>query len=261
MAVGRCGAGFRLYGAVRVLGYVGAGRVEISFFLNDVGWSEYECGAGLCRLKGIFRETLVWAFEFQVSRTYYPRREISVIWIEEGDLKLSELWTFLSVIWIVDFSIGYLDRREISVIWIVDFSIVPLSVVPGKPAKDPFFLEPPKPNFSEAMASCPKEDIPNFKELLQEENFYLTTECSIKDIFFSQGYASRGYIAVAIDSRYHGERATSITTYRDVSILLYAYVYIQLAYTEKNFPLWPLMQQWAVQNFDVVLNHVMDLVN
>ncbi|KAM3218502.1 hypothetical protein P3L10_023032 [Capsicum annuum] len=53
---------------------------------------------------------------------------------------------------------------------------VPLSVVPGKPAKDPFFLEPPKPNFSEAMASCPKEDIPNFKELLQEENFYLTTE-------------------------------------------------------------------------------------
>ncbi|KAF3640225.1 hypothetical protein FXO37_23620 [Capsicum annuum] len=125
---------------------------------------------------GIFRETLVWAFEFEVSRTCYPRREISVIWIEEGDLKLSGLWTFLSVIWIVDFSIGYLDRREISVIWIVDFSIVPLSVVPGKPAKDPFFLEPPKPNFSEAMASCPKEDIPNFKELLQEENFYLTTE-------------------------------------------------------------------------------------
>ncbi|KAF3627399.1 hypothetical protein FXO38_28795 [Capsicum annuum] len=125
---------------------------------------------------GIFRETLVWAFEFEVSRTCYPRREISVIWIEEGDLTLSGLWTFLSVIWIVDFSIGYLDRREISVIWIVDFSIVPLSVVPGKPAKDPFFLEPPKPNFSEAMASCPKEDIPNFKELLQEENFYLTTE-------------------------------------------------------------------------------------
>lgn len=43
---------------------------------------------------------------------------------------------------------------------------------------------------------------------------------SIKDDFFFQGYASRGYIAVAIDSRYHGERATSITTYRDVSILL-----------------------------------------
>ncbi|KAF3640222.1 putative L-gulonolactone oxidase-like [Capsicum annuum] len=196
-------------------------------------------------------------------------------------------------------------------------SSVPLSVVPGKPVKDPFFQESPKPIFSEAMASCPKEDIPNFKELLQEENFYLTTEeggqgllpvlvmsvkesdkkkrptivflhsthkckewlrpllevtfvvlleffefslqCSFKDIFFSQGYASRGYIAVAIDSRYHGERATSITTYRDVSILLYAYVYIQLAYTEKNFPLWPLMQLWAVENFDVVLNHVMDL--
>ncbi|PHT74412.1 hypothetical protein T459_21689 [Capsicum annuum] len=33
-----------------------------------------------------------------------------------------------------------------------------------------------------------------------------------------EGYASRGYIAVAIDSRYHGERATSITTYRDALV-------------------------------------------
>ncbi|XP_006365182.1 putative hydrolase YtaP isoform X2 [Solanum tuberosum] len=98
------------------------------------------------------------------------------------------------------------------------------------------------------MASCPKEDIPNFKELLQEENFYLTTEeggqgllpvlvLRMKEsekkrrptiVFLHstnkckewlrpllEGYASRGYIAVAIDSRYHGERATSITTYRD----------------------------------------------
>ncbi|PHT40616.1 hypothetical protein CQW23_19470 [Capsicum baccatum] len=128
---------------------------------------------------------------------------------------------------------------------------VPLSVAPGKPAKNPFFLEPPMPNFSEAMASCPKEDIPNFKELLQEENFYLTTEegrqgllpvlvLSVKEsekkkrptiVFLHsthkckewlrpllEGYASRGYIAVAIDSRYHGERATSITTYRDALV-------------------------------------------
>ena len=28
----------------------------------------------------------------------------------------------------------------------------------------------------QAMESCPKKDIPNFKELLKEENFYLTTE-------------------------------------------------------------------------------------
>ena len=34
--------------------------------------------------------------------------------------------------------------------------------------------------------------------------------------FIFQAYASRGYIAVAIDSRYHGERASSLTTYRDV---------------------------------------------
>ncbi|KAF3627393.1 putative peroxisomal fatty acid beta-oxidation multifunctional protein AIM1-like isoform X1, partial [Capsicum annuum] len=32
-----------------------------------------------------------------------------------------------------------------------------------------------------------------------------------------EGYASRGYIIVAIDSRYHGERATSIT-YRDALV-------------------------------------------
>ncbi|KAF9604353.1 hypothetical protein IFM89_006360 [Coptis chinensis] len=31
-----------------------------------------------------------------------------------------------------------------------------------------------------------------------------------------KAYASRGYIAIAIDSRYHGERAAHITTYRDV---------------------------------------------
>ncbi|XP_060213798.1 uncharacterized protein LOC132640981 isoform X3 [Lycium barbarum] len=33
-----------------------------------------------------------------------------------------------------------------------------------------------------------------------------------------EAYASRGYIAVAIDSRYHGERATNMTTYRDALI-------------------------------------------
>lgn len=39
-----------------------------------------------------------------------------------------------------------------------------------------------------------------------------------------QAYASRGYIAIAIDSRYHGERASSNTTYRDVSIR-YCYLF------------------------------------
>lgn len=38
--------------------------------------------------------------------------------------------------------------------------------------------------------------------------------------FLFQAYASRGYVAIAIDSRYHGERATNITTYRDVCILM-----------------------------------------
>ncbi|KAL3337644.1 hypothetical protein AABB24_029993 [Solanum stoloniferum] len=101
------------------------------------------------------------------------------------------------------------------------------------------------------MASCLKEDIPNMKELLQEQNFYLTTEegeqgrlpvlvLSMKEtnkkkrpaiVFLHstnkckewlrpllQAYASRGYIAVAIDSRYHGECATNMTTYCDALI-------------------------------------------
>ncbi|KAG5562577.1 hypothetical protein RHGRI_005340 [Rhododendron griersonianum] len=85
---------------------------------------------------------------------------------------------------------------------------VPLSVELGHPVLDPMYQETRHPKFSEAMESCPKEDIPNLKDL-KEENLYLRTEA----------YASRGYVAVAIDSRYHGERASSMTTYRDV--LLY----------------------------------------
>ncbi|CAH9076549.1 unnamed protein product [Cuscuta europaea] len=128
---------------------------------------------------------------------------------------------------------------------------VPLSVIPGKPVSDPLYQQTPKPVFSEAMASCPKEDVPNFKELLQEENFYLTTEegdqgklpvliLSMKEmnqtrrpaiVFLHstskckewlrpllEAYASRGYIAIAIDSRYHGERASSMTTYQDALV-------------------------------------------
>ncbi|KAK6140935.1 hypothetical protein DH2020_025328 [Rehmannia glutinosa] len=102
-----------------------------------------------------------------------------------------------------------------------------------------------------AMESCPKKEIPNFKELLQEENFYLTTEAGEQGrlpvlllklkansqkrrpavVFLHsthkckewlrpllEAYASRDYIAIAIDSRYHGERARNLTTYRDALV-------------------------------------------
>ncbi|XAR70884.1 hypothetical protein NMG60_11027921 [Bertholletia excelsa] len=127
---------------------------------------------------------------------------------------------------------------------------VPLSMKPGKPVLDPLFQETPRPNFSEAMSSCPKADIPNLKDLLKEENFYLITESgeqgclpvlilSMKSncqrrpavVFLHstnkckewlrpllEAYASRGYVAVAIDSRYHGERASTKTTYRDALV-------------------------------------------
>ncbi|GMP94835.1 hypothetical protein CsSME_00044127 [Camellia sinensis var. sinensis] len=101
------------------------------------------------------------------------------------------------------------------------------------------------------MESCPKADIPNLKDLLKEENVYLITEAgeqgrlpvlilSINEsnhqrkpavVFLHsthkckewlrpllEAYASRGYIAVSIDSRYHGERASSMTTYRDALV-------------------------------------------
>ncbi|XP_052210802.1 uncharacterized protein LOC127813721 [Diospyros lotus] len=128
---------------------------------------------------------------------------------------------------------------------------VPLSVEPGKPVADPMYQESPRPTFSEAMESCVKADIPNLKDLLKEENFYLITESgdqgrlpvlviSMKEsnhkrrpaiVFLHsthkckewlrpllEAYASRGYVAIAIDSRYHGERASSKTTYRDALV-------------------------------------------
>ncbi|KAL6985412.1 hypothetical protein U1Q18_018787 [Sarracenia purpurea var. burkii] len=130
-------------------------------------------------------------------------------------------------------------------------SEVPLTVKHGKPVADPLYQETPRPTFSEAMESCPKANIPNLKDLLKEENFYLITESedqgrlpvlilSLKEsnqqrrpavVFLHstnkckewlrpllEAYASRGYVAVAIDSRYHGERASNKTTYQDALV-------------------------------------------
>ncbi|CAN0907122.1 hypothetical protein LINGRAHAP2_LOCUS24631 [Linum grandiflorum] len=130
---------------------------------------------------------------------------------------------------------------------------VPLSVEKAKPVTDPLFQEPNPPAFSEAMESCPKEDIPNLKDLLKEENLYVITEggeqgrmplliLTLKGgsgdedkkpavVFLHstnknkewlrpllEAYASRGYVSIAIDSRYHGERAHSKTTYTDALV-------------------------------------------
>ncbi|RZC15629.1 hypothetical protein D0Y65_009120 [Glycine soja] len=104
----------------------------------------------------------------------------------------------------------------------------------------------------EIMESCPKADIENLEDLLEEENLYLNTEegeqgrlpllvLKLKEsdkqrkrpavVFLHstnkykeavrpllKAYASRGYIAISVDSRYHGERATSATAYRDALI-------------------------------------------
>ncbi|XP_071722360.1 uncharacterized protein [Rutidosis leptorrhynchoides] len=128
---------------------------------------------------------------------------------------------------------------------------VPLDIQPAKPVKEPLYQGTPPPKHSEAMESCPKVNIANFKEHLIEENLYLTTEegeqgrlpvliLSMKEsvntkrpavVFLHstnkckewvrpllEAYASRGYITVAIDSRYHGERAKNRTTYEDALV-------------------------------------------
>ncbi|GMI92549.1 hypothetical protein like AT5G25770 [Hibiscus trionum] len=128
---------------------------------------------------------------------------------------------------------------------------VPLTVEPANPVLHPLYQEVPPPTFSEAMESCPKADIENLKELLKEENLYLHTEAGDQGklpllivsmtesniekrpavVFLHsthkckewlrpllEAYASRGYVTIAVDSRYHGERATGLTTYKDAMV-------------------------------------------
>ncbi|CAK8568838.1 unnamed protein product [Lathyrus sativus] len=117
---------------------------------------------------------------------------------------------------------------------------VPMRAELAKPVANPCY---PPPSQMEIMNACPRKDIPNFQELLVEENLYLHIEhggqgkvplliLSLKEtdkqkkrpaVVFNHGsdttkeymrplleaYASRGYIAISVDSRYHGERAKS----------------------------------------------------
>ncbi|XP_020100609.1 uncharacterized protein LOC109718677 [Ananas comosus] len=128
---------------------------------------------------------------------------------------------------------------------------VPLAVEPAKPVKHPLYQGNGPLGSREAMESCPRKKIKDFKEKLAEENYYLITEAgeqgrvpvlilSLKDetrerrpaiVFLHssykckewlrpllEAYASRGYVSIAIDSRYHGERANNKTTYIDALI-------------------------------------------
>ncbi|XP_010454912.1 PREDICTED: uncharacterized protein LOC104736596 isoform X1 [Camelina sativa] len=127
---------------------------------------------------------------------------------------------------------------------------VPLMVDYSNPVENPLF-QSDVPS-TEAIESCPKEDIGDLKEMLKEENLHLHTEdaeqgrlplliLSLKKsseerrpaIVFMHGtntnkewlrpwleaYASRGYVAIGLDSRYHGERAYICkTAYNDALI-------------------------------------------
>ncbi|CAK8568842.1 unnamed protein product [Lathyrus sativus] len=127
---------------------------------------------------------------------------------------------------------------------------VPLTVEIAKPAT--VFWYESIPGEEDTMRSCPKKDIENFKDLLKEENLHLNIEegdqgklpvliLSLKEsdkqikrpaVVILHGsnkckeymrpllepYASRGYVAISVDSRYHGERAKSANTYREALI-------------------------------------------
>lgn len=125
---------------------------------------------------------------------------------------------------------------------------VSLRIELAKPVKDPLYQDNPQFRNSEVMESAPKGSIENWKDLLVEENLYLYTEgseqgrvpvliLSMKEMYHKkkpaivilhstgkckewvrpllEAYASRGYVAISIDSRYHGERAKNNTTYQD----------------------------------------------
>ncbi|XP_010454911.1 PREDICTED: uncharacterized protein LOC104736592 [Camelina sativa] len=122
-------------------------------------------------------------------------------------------------------------------------SEVPLITNTSNPVENPLF-QSDVPS-TKAIESCPKEDIGDLKEMLKEENLHLHTEdaeqgrlplliLSLKKsseqrrpaIVFMHGgttnkewlrpwleaYASRGYVAIGLDSRYHGERAYNCKT-------------------------------------------------
>eukprot|EP00262_Sarcandra_glabra_P006975 TRINITY_DN1953_c0_g1_i1.p1 TRINITY_DN1953_c0_g1~~TRINITY_DN1953_c0_g1_i1.p1 ORF type:complete len:400 (-),score=53.52 TRINITY_DN1953_c0_g1_i1:69-1268(-) len=128
---------------------------------------------------------------------------------------------------------------------------VPLSVYLAKPVTNPLYQQATDPSSRKVMESCPKKEVEDLKDKLREENLYLITEAgeqgrlpvlilSMKEsnkqrrpaiVFLHssykckewlrpllEAYASWGYTAVAIDSRYHGERASNATTYRDALV-------------------------------------------
>ncbi|KAH6833637.1 hypothetical protein C2S53_019090 [Perilla frutescens var. hirtella] len=101
----------------------------------------------------------------------------------EGRLSLSTLCVFLLFVsvWLSAAEIGseflqVLRSRRTAEGRLSLSTLFPLSVVPVQPVPDPLFEETRKPTYSQAMDSCPKKEIPKFRDLLQEENFYLTTE-------------------------------------------------------------------------------------
>ncbi|XP_010534043.1 PREDICTED: uncharacterized protein LOC104809696, partial [Tarenaya hassleriana] len=126
---------------------------------------------------------------------------------------------------------------------------VPLEVTHSKPVKNPLYQDViPS---TETIESSPRANITNLKELLKEEHLHLRTEASEQGILpllilslkettaerrpsvvfmhgtnankewlrpWLEAYASRGYIAIGLDSRYHGERARNKTAYSDALI-------------------------------------------
>ncbi|CAJ1973872.1 unnamed protein product [Sphenostylis stenocarpa] len=130
---------------------------------------------------------------------------------------------------------------------------VPLTVELAKPVANPLHQNsPPTKEEIQIMESCPKADTENLEGLLEEEYLYLNIEegeqgrlpmliLKLKEsdkqgkrpavVFLHstnkykelvrpllKAYASWGYIAISVDSRCHGERATCANTYQDALV-------------------------------------------
>ncbi|XP_028802206.1 uncharacterized protein LOC114757351 isoform X3 [Neltuma alba] len=127
---------------------------------------------------------------------------------------------------------------------------VPLRVEFAKPVAKPLCQDSAQPSAEASLDSWPKSNSSNIEDSLKEEKLYLTTEA----------YASRGYVSIAIDSRYHGERAQSTTAYQDALISAWKtgktmpFIYD----TVRNFMLW---QVWDLIKLADYLTHREDIDN
>eukprot|EP00249_Psilotum_nudum_P018751 c26946_g1_i4 orf=191-1288(+) len=149
-----------------------------------------------------------------------------------------------------------IQKRFLDVLSLRHTEKVPLKVIPAEPPLKPLYQLEHTPIKCQIMASCPKGEIVKAKDQFESENLILETEKGDQGhlpvlivkhkheeidkwrskrkpavVFLHssyknkewlrpllEAYAARGYVSVAVDSRYHGQRANSQTCYRNALV-------------------------------------------